>query len=110
MISQYSVLLHVLEALKSTFDELAELDVAAEYKMHPDLFLKTIMRIVRPHMNDVHGRYLRKQSSEHPFTFKDLQGTMRTYESNGYLDRTNGHAYTAAKNASTARAPNRRTP
>jgi hypothetical protein len=59
-------------------------------------------------MNDVHGRYLRKQaSSEHPFAFKDLQGMlMRTYESNSYFDRTNGRAYTAAKTASTTHAPN----
>jgi hypothetical protein len=35
---------------------------------------------------------------------------MRAYESNGYLDRTKGHAYTTAKNASTSRAPNRRPP
>jgi hypothetical protein len=45
----------LLEALKSTFDELAELDVATEYKMHPDLFLKTTMRIIRPYMNGVHN-------------------------------------------------------
>jgi hypothetical protein len=61
-------------------------------------------------MNDVHDRYLRKQSSEHPFTFKELQGIMRTYEGNAYLDRTQGYAYTAAKAASTTHAPNRRHP
>jgi hypothetical protein len=61
-------------------------------------------------MNDVHDRYLRKQSSEHPFTFKELQGIMRTYEGSGYLDRMKGHAYTAAKTASTTHAPNRRPP
>ena len=33
----------LLEALKSTFDALAELDVATEYKMHPDLIFKTTM-------------------------------------------------------------------
>ena len=35
---------------------------------------------------------------------------MRTYEGNGYLDRTQGHAYAAAKAASTTHIPNRRHP
>jgi hypothetical protein len=58
--------------------------------MHTDLFLKTTMRIIQPYMHDVHDRYLRKQSSEHPFTFEELQGVMRSYEGNGYLDRSRG--------------------
>jgi hypothetical protein len=83
-------------AMESKFKCLRALDVADEYKIHADLFLKTIMMFIGPFINSLTERYHRKLGTSQPLDLMELKGLLQTYETSRYLDRSKSTAFMAA--------------
>jgi len=85
-----------MDAMEAKFKCLRALDVADEYKIHADLFLKTIMMFIGPFISSLTERYHRKLGTSQPFDLKELKGLLYTYETSRYLDRSKSTAFMAA--------------
>jgi hypothetical protein len=82
--------------MESKFRSLRALDVADEYKMHADLFLKTTMMFIGPFISSLTERHHRKLDTSQPFDLMELKGLLQTYEPSRYLDRSKSTAFMAA--------------